>query len=904
MSRFIRVILSRCLKGLLSLRYQIEVKSMAALFSAEYLKKGGILFLPNHPAEVDPLILQALLMGTFRIRPLVIEHFYYLKGAHLFMKWVDALPLPNFEMATNTWKIRQVEKALEQVKKAVDQGDNFLIYPSGHLKTDGSEIVGGNSFVHRLLEICPNIKIVLVRTTGLWGSSFSRAATGRSPDFWKTLLHGCRVLLKNGFFFVPKRKVTVEFSLAPTDFPYKGSRIDVNQYLENWYNQYTNDTGYITDKEPLKLVSFSCFSRELLPIKERKKKEKQKSVTEVPNNIRMAVCKELARLSDLALEDIHDEMDLARDLGLDSLDYANIQIFLDEQYDIESIVPEKIRTVSDLFELIIKGEIENQSFGIIDPKTYWWPEEKFRPAVHYPKGENIQEVFLNTCYRMRKNFACGDEFTKFLTYHKLKLGVITLARKLEVMPDQYLGVLLPSSVGTFLLILAILMAGKTPVILNWTTGARNLNFADRLLHLQTIFSSRRFLERADNVELGVLEDKVILMESFRKKLSFWDKVAGFCLSQKSQPSLMKRFQIKRFKPQDPAVILFTSGTETYPKAVPLSHQNLITNQKAALSVVKINRDDVLLGVLPPFHSFGFSVTGLLPLLSGLRVFFSPDPTDSHAMARDCYLRNITLLCCAPSFYRNLFRIATSQQLQSIRMFVTGAEKAPKQLFDSVKKLEGERVLIEGYGITECSPIVTLCRPGNPAKGVGQPLPGVELCVIHPETGKKLSDQEQGEICVKGPNVFQGYMGEQVPNPFIELEGKKWYRSGDLGSLDKDGSLIYGGRIKRFVKIGGEMISLAALEEELFHLAKERNWIPKDEDVPQLAIGVVEKEADKPLLVLFTTFEISPQEINMVLRSSGFGRIVKIQAVKQIPEIPMTGTGKVHFHCINEMLKEM
>ena len=178
-----------------------------------------------------------------------------------------------------------------------------------------------------------------------------------------------------------------------------------------------------------------------------------------------------------------------------------------------------------------------------------------------------------------------------------------------------------------------------------------------------------------------------------------------------------------------------------------------------------------------------------------------------------------------------------------------------------------------------------------------------LAIIHPETEERLPDQEQGEICIKGPNVFQGYMGDTVSNPFVEIEGEKWYRSGDLGTLSEAGCLLYGGRIKRFVKVGAEMISLTALEQELSHAAREKEWVSKEEEAPQLAIGVNDKKGDKPELVLFATFSIPLQEVNKTLRDLGFGRIVKVQAMKQIPEIPMTGTGKIHFRRINEMLKD-
>jgi len=345
------------------------------------------------------------------------------------------------------------------------------------------------------------------------------------------------------------------------------------------------------------------------------------------------------------------------------------------------------------------------------------------------------------------------------------------------------------------------------------------------------------------------------------------------------------------------VILFTSGTEAYPKAVPLTHKNILCNQRGILKAEEIVKSDIIYGVLPPFHSFGFTITGLLPLIAGLRVFYAPDPNDSHGMARDCLMRKITVLCCAPSFFRNLFRIATPRQFRSIRLFVSGAEKAPPELFEHAKLL-GKK-MIEGYGITECSPVVTLNRMDRESKGVGQPIQDVELCLINPETNEKVPNDKQGEICIRGPSIFAGYLGKDAPDPFVEIDGEKWYRSGDLGRIDPDGSLILEGRLKRFVKIGGEMISLVALEEELTRFGRENDLIKKDEDLPQLAIEV--KEGERPSLILFTTFTFERDKANEILRAAGFPLLVKIAKVLQIKEIPMTGTGKIQLRKLKEMV---
>jgi len=161
--------------------------------------------------------------------------------------------------------------------------------------------------------------------------------------------------------------------------------------------------------------------------------------------------------------------------------------------------------------------------------------------------------------------------------------------------------------------------------------------------------------------------------------------------------------------------------------------------------------------------------------------------------------------------------------------------------------------------------------------------------------------QEGEICIHGPNVFKGYLGTDK-NPFIDLDGRHWYLSGDIGRLEPDGTLILSGRLKRFVKIGGEMVSLGGLEEELLKMASEKKWLPSiKDDAPPLAVAVLEKNGDKPLIVLFSTFDVNKEEINQMLRDRGYGDIVKIADVRKVPLIPITGAGKTHYHALDELL---
>ena len=386
---------------------------------------------------------------------------------------------------------------------------------------------------------------------------------------------------------------------------------------------------------------------------------------------------------------------------------------------------------------------------------------------------------------------------------------------------------------------------------------------------------------------------MIFLEEMRRSFSILDKLRAFTRSRKSIKSLLRLFGAHRIKGEDIAAILFTSGTENFPKGVPLSHTNLLVNQRGAYALAQIESSDVLLGALPSFHSFGFSVTGLFPLLAGLRVAYCPNPTDGKRMAEAIERWRVTLLCLAPTFLKNLFRVTSPKQLKSLRLVVAGAEKTAAELFERLAELNPQALLIEGYGITECAPILTLNPPNKPSHGVGIPLPQVEILIVDPEKHIPLPLGEQGLILARGPNVFSGYLDPHLSTPFVECEGKKWYQTGDLGHLNSSHYLILSGRLKRFVKIGGEMVSLASIEETLQQVASQKGW-QLEKDVPSLAVCPLEQEGKKSEMHLFVTFDATVDEVNQVLRESGMSNLIKMRSVKKIPFIPLLGTGKIDY----------
>jgi long-chain-fatty-acid--[acyl-carrier-protein] ligase len=863
---------------LLSLRYKIEIKGWDKLSTFPFKRSGGILFLPNHPAHMDPLFNVLLLFPKFRVRPLVVEYIFRQKWLGPIMRLVGAIPVPNFETSVNQFKIRQAEKAVQKIGEGLRQKENYLLYPSGKLKGEGREKIGGASAAYELMETCKEVNVVLIRTTGLWGSSFSRAIEGKSPHLFGAIVRGIGYVLKNGIFFLPRRKVVIEIEAEPPGLPRGESKVALNQFLEKWFNQYPEGDKRV-DEEPCRLVSYAFWKKEVPVIAPKAKREK-KGGDRVSDETRAKVFSEIRKILNHPKLEVKEDLQLAYDLGMDSLDVAELSAFLMQKFNVTEVHPGDLETVQSVLELAEggKGEAKKREVTGIS-----WKEERGRPLSALPVGETVGEAFLHAVDRLGTFAAVGDDTAGILSYKRLKQSALVLSQLFQKWEEERIAVMLPASVGAMVVVLALELAGKVPVMLNWTLGPKVLEEMVALSGAKRVLTSWRFLERLSHVDFGTVSDQILFLEDLREELSLKMKAKGLFLSCFGARFLKKVLPISKTG-EETAVILFTSGTESSPKGVPLSHRNILSNQRSAMQCVDLKGEDVLFGILPPFHSFGFSVAGLFPILGGIKVAFYPDPTDSLALAEAIERWKISLFCAAPSFLKSLLRAATREQLRSVRLYIVGAEKSPEELFERVAKM-GAR-LIEGYGITECAPILTINRPNLPPKGVGQLLPDVEAILIHPETLEAVKEGD-GEVCVRGPNVFKGYLGSSK-NPFIAKEGKQWYRTGDIGHFDRNGNLILSGRLKRFTKLGGEMISLTAIEEALISSLAERN------DLPQIAVLADERQEGKPEIILFTTLSVTRDEVNERLQRQGFSRLVKVSRVEPIAEIPLLGTGKTDY----------
>lgn len=895
--KIVEYIIAYLMRIALWFRYRIKVEGLDNLTPETLNRSGGVLFLPNHPSYfIDPIVATLAVFPKFPIRPMIVEYMYYTPMIHGLMRFMDALPMPNFVSSSNSLKRKKSEKVIQTVINDLKHGQNFLIYPAGKVKHSAYEAVGGASAVQRILNEAPEANIVLVRIKGLWGSRFSRALAGGAPTLGAIFLESLKIIFKNLILFTPRREITVELVPAPADFPRNASRLEINKYLEGWYNKpdgLTKQEGDLPG-DSLMLVSYSRWKDEFLPVRQANDSpDKEVSIENIPKNVKEKIYHKLAELKECDPATITPEMTLSADLGLDSLDTADLITFLNDQFDVTGVPANELTTVGKVLAIASK-QIECESV-VEDDKgdiSKWMrPIEKKRVSI--APGDTIAEVFLNQCARAGNSIACADGRIGIQTYSQLKLRSILLAEYLRKLPGKYIGIMLPASVASNLLVLACELAGKVPLMVNWTVGPRHLESVVKLSDVRVVISSWAFIDRLENVDLTGVDDRLVMMEDVIRELSIFDKLKAYFRSKQSTQAIMKTFGIDKLGKDSEAVLLFTSGTESMPKGVPLSNNNILSNLRAALTFQEVFSDDVIFGILPPFHSFGFTVSGILGLLSGTRVFYSPDPTDGKRLANSFALWHITIMCSAPTFIKGMLKAATPEQLKTMRLCVTGAEKAPPELFEMLKNFGKPDCLIEAYGITECSPGLTMNPVGGHSKGVGVRLPGIELMIVHPETEEKLPVGQRGLILAKGPNVFNGYLNPGISSPFTTISGERWYKTGDLGFLDAEGILTISGRMKRFIKMGGEMVSLASIEDALLQMAPRKNW-PTSDEGPSLAICAKETAGEKTKIFLFSRFEVSIDDVNNSLKEAGFSNLVKVSAVTKLPEIPIMGTGKINY----------
>jgi acyl-[acyl-carrier-protein]-phospholipid O-acyltransferase/long-chain-fatty-acid--[acyl-carrier-protein] ligase len=531
-------------------------------------------------------------------------------------------------------------------------------------------------------------------------------------------------------------------------------------------------------------------------------------------------------------------------------------------------------------------------------------EEAWR--LRKSKRRPLHREFVHAMRRHPFRFAMADQNRPHVSSLQSLIGSIVLARALRRHWEgqRHVGILLPPTVAGALVNVAAPLCGKTCVNLNYTVGKSGLEAAVRLAGLRTIVTSRVFVEKA-KLELPD-GPSVIWIEDVARTIGTGQKlfasVLAFCA-----PARVIELACGQQTPvtmDDLATIIFSSGSTGEPKGVMLSYFNIDANAQGVGQVLHLYHDEKVLGILPFFHSFGYLVFWFV-MFNNAGIVFHPSPLDVAAIGELVSRYRVTFLVTTPTFLQLYLRRCTPEQFSSLRVVLTGAEKLPDRLVQAFEDRFGIGP-IEGYGITECAPVVAVNCPDFRAAGyyqpasrrgtVGQPLPGVSVQIVDPDTFTPLPPDTSGMLLVKGPNVMQGYLGREDLTAKALHDG--WYITGDLALLDEDGFLTITDRLSRFSKIGGEMVPHGRVEEALQQAAGA--------DMQVFAVtGIPDERKGEQLAVLHTLDESQIPGIVSKLAANGLPNLyipprpnfIKVDA------LPMLGTGKMDLRSLKRIALE-
>ncbi len=478
-----------------------------------------------------------------------------------------------------------------------------------------------------------------------------------------------------------------------------------------------------------------------------------------------------------------------------------------------------------------------------------------------------------------------DQERKPLTYVDLIRASFALGRKIAAMTAQKerVGVLLPTSVGGAVTFFALHAFGRTPVMLNFTAGLRNLRAAVRLVGVTRVLTSHRFVEQGklhDVIDALTETCQVTYLEDVRATIGLGDRL--FALAASLAP---QRFRVAT-SPDDPGVVLFTSGSFGAPRGVVLTQANLLANADQIAAHIDLDPDWVFFNPLPIFHCFGLTGGVILPLLTGMKAFEYPSPL--HVKIIPALLREsgASVLLATDTFVNQYARSADADDLKGLKFVVCGAEKVRDETHDLILDRFGPIPLLEGYGATEASPVIAVNRPDDNRRGtVGGLLPGIEVRV-EPVEGITRG----GRLYVRGPNVMAGYIGE---NGVLEPPEGGWHDTGDVVEISEDNWITVLGRVKRFAKIGGEMVSLTAAETLAASL-----W----PDARHAVIAQPDSRKGERLVLVTDRMDAEVGQLVAHAHAVGAGELAAPRKIVHVPEIPVLGSGKTDYVAIQRMVE--
>jgi acyl-[acyl-carrier-protein]-phospholipid O-acyltransferase/long-chain-fatty-acid--[acyl-carrier-protein] ligase len=455
-------------------------------------------------------------------------------------------------------------------------------------------------------------------------------------------------------------------------------------------------------------------------------------------------------------------------------------------------------------------------------------------------------------------------------------------------------------VGAVLTNVGLFIAGRIPVNLNFTIGREALDLAIQQAGIRTIVTSKRFLEKAGLPELPGM----VFLEDLRKEVTGTDKLLAF-VSARLVPMwlLARRYGPRRDAKGPLATIIFSSGSTGIPKGVMLTHANVIANSDSLAQAFPSLVDDVFIGVLPLFHSFGFTGTMWLPLLEGASVVYHPNPIDAKTIGEIAEQYKATMLISTPTFSAAYVRRITKEQFAHLKYAIVGAEKLRDQLRTEFKDKYGVE-LLEGYGCTEMAPVVAVNRPnvqsgaeaqvGSKPGSVGHPIPGVAAKIVDQETGADLGAGQEGLLLVKGPNMMAGYLN--APEKTADVIRDGWYVTGDIAKIDEDGFIFITDRLSRFSKIGGEMVPHVKVEDAINAILG---------DGASVVVAVPDPSKGERLIAFYARQDVAPETLWERLCQTDLPKlwIPKRDNLLTVEAVPTLGTGKVDLRRVKQLALE-
>src|SRR5579864_8221143 len=526
-------------------------------------------------------------------------------------------------------------------------------------------------------------------------------------------------------------------------------------------------------------------------------------------------------------------------------------------------------------------------------------------ADHQP-GRTLDRALVRTARRYPWRFAAADGRVPKMRFGGVLTKTVFVARRLrDIWHDQEMvGILLPPSVGGALVNYAATLLGRVPVNLNYTANNEVIASCARQCNLETVITSKAFLERFPKIEIPA---RTVLLEEALGNPRAGERLAALLFSWTLPFRLLKAaLGARRQTTDDLATVIFSSGSTGDPKGVMLAHHNISANIRQMTQVFMLAGGDKLLGILPFFHSFGFTVGLWLPAVHGIGAVFHPNPLDATSISELVGKYRVTFLIATPTFLQAYMRRCLPEHFGSLQYVLAGAEKLPERVSLAFEDVFGIRPL-EGYGCTECSPVVAVNGPDFRAPGfmqvgsrrgtIGHPVPGVVVRIADPETLQPLPPNQPGMLLVKGPNVMKGYLGRPEKTADVLHDG--WYTTGDVANMEEDGFLTITDRLSRFSKIGGEMVPHIKVEDKLHELAESAEQVFSVTAVPD------EKKGEH-LVVLHTLPEDKLAPVLDKLAECDLPALWKPRKDQffHVDALPYLGSGKLDLRALKTRAAEL